>query len=135
MKIYVDGHELYIAYVNETTGEEKVEYTGNRVPFSNPRRDIYEYEAIYEALNVVKDGETVEIVSDCQTAVMVLSKGPTSWGSAKPHRKLIRRVRQAIWRLIKSKKLKVQFSWVPREKNLAGYLIDQKMGKQLTHVQ
>ena len=125
IQIYVDGSEDYIAYYNVTQNDSKI--LQNKKPkFTRQISALAEYNAIYEALARVSDGSRVEILSDCQGAVHLLSRGVRLWGTKpKIHKKPVRHKAQSIRRLIKRKKLKVTFTWVPRQHNLAGKMLEK----------
>ena len=130
-QIYVDGNPEWIAYFNTTSNEKAI--LPSKIPpesvlsLHSQSATLAEFQAIYEALSSVPNDSKVEILSDSQSAVKLLSRGVRLWGTKpKIHKKPIRHKAQSIRRLIKRKKLRVKYVWVPREHNLAGRLLENK---------
>ena len=127
IKIYTDAEISCIAYINVATGEEKIIANPHKLvpPWNysviNEQITLNEFNAIYEALKSVDKNTVIEIISDCKSAIEILRK------EHKTHNIRIRHKKQSIHRLIKRENLKVQFTWVPREENLAGQLLEKRM--------
>jgi len=83
-----------------------------------------EYWAIIYALEMISTYEFVTIYSDSQLVVRQLN-GEYSVKNVRL-RKLHRRVRE----LISQRGLDVEFVWIPREKNLAGALLDSELKRR-----
>ena len=118
IRIYVDGSGQNSsgkgsasAFVIEDQRKQHVEYkdglTNNQA----------EYGAILLALKAVRPKSEVEILSDSEHAVYQLK------GRYKIRDPELQTLSEEISKVIKGRRLQVQFSWIPRSRNKAGKLL------------
>lgn len=126
--IYTDANPNYTIYVILLNKPNKKQLTYILVRVKPTKRDvviqrvnphIFEYDAIYEALKHTEDGEKIEIFSDSKGAVNDLTSM-----KPRPLKTAIRHRASSIKKLIERKSLRVKFTWVPRQQNLAGKILE-----------
>lgn len=107
-KIYTDGSgNGRMAWYNETTGES---WSGRQQGLTNNEA---EYTAVYKALEAAKSKE-IEIVSDSKLVINQLKR---EWHIKDDK---LRELFDKVQRLIRERKLSVEFKWVSRKANPAG---------------
>lgn len=77
-----------------------------------------EFIAIFTAIDSLEFNIEATIISDSKLAVNQLSK---QWNINYPH---LQNLANKIWKLIKSRKLKITFEWISRNDNPAGHFIE-----------
>lgn len=108
-KIYTDGSgDGRMAWYNDTTGES---WSGQQPGLTNNEA---EYLAVYKALETADSDAEIEILSDSNLIVNQLNR---EW-HIKDDR--MRKLFDKIQRLIRERRLKVEFCWVARKDNPAG---------------
>ena len=83
-----------------------------------------EYWAIIYALEMISTYELVTIYSDSQLVVRQLN------GEYAVKNERLRELHRKVWEIIFRRGLDVKFVWIPREKNLAGALLDSELRRR-----
>jgi ribonuclease HI len=106
-----DGKGSGFAWVRPDTGEKHVEQldglTNNQA----------EYRAVLAAVDTLSEGSAAQLLTDSQLICFQIT------GKYKVYQPELAQLLSEVHALIRKKSLKIDFQWIPRERNLAGKLV------------
>ena len=126
MKAWVDGSTTRIAYVLSEGG--CTPFSHKVIPLAGKATgNEGEYFAVIALLSLEDlQKASLEIYSDSQLIVNQLTPHPTKLGRMvyRVKEPRLKRLNCKVRKLIEEKAIDVSFRWLPREENLAGYLLE-----------
>lgn len=122
MKIYVDGSKTRVAWVRNAGTPQELSMVTSISWYAPERKRTTNNEAEFFAVIValedaIKDGiKEAEILSDSE---LVVNQMTCKYATRAPH---LRVLRDKVAKLMS--RVAVEFKWIPREENEAGFLLE-----------